>query len=105
MNLIECEFGCPFCGKRYITYVPKQYLDRITNSTENLASIIGFTDPTYREIFISYVCSTCQYPTFSSKRKSSYKDEDIDKFDVLANASSTEKEKLKIKISKMFENR
>ena len=95
MNLIKIQFTCPFCSKDKITLADKQ---KIVNYQEKGLLIQDVFSPisfpaTYREIFISHICSACQKSVFDSEDDTIY---DVD------DGESTDN--LEALITKMYEN-
>ena len=97
MNLKRIEFTCPFCSRDRVTFVTMDKLHEVQTRDKLMQEIFPpqFFDATYREIFISQICSECQGKTFGSpKSKDGYFDVDVDE-----NTSELEG-----RISEMYEN-
>ena len=93
MDLVEVEFSCPVCRQVRKTLATEEKFEEITNRTCNIQDILNpkCFSATYREIFISNICSTCQLPS----------DEDEPVCDVAKNESTNS---ILNTISKMYEN-
>ena len=81
MEFKRFEFTCPFCGKERVTFISPEKLREVQHRDKLMQEIFSpqFFDATYREIFISQICSDCQSTTFGSpKSKDGYFDADID---------------------------
>lgn len=104
MNLIDYEFNCPFCGKSYMTFIEKDKLQAILSRSDLIQNILPGCNATYREIFISKICSKCQVDTFRDPDAPVDPDEKIEIFDVEINAPNKDIEHVKTKIETMIEN-
>ncbi len=97
VKLKPFEFRCPFCGRSRVTFITNEKLDEVTAREKNMQDIFNpeYFASTYREIFISKLCSECQAETFMSpESKKNPFDVDIDD-DTAA---------LEAHISEMYEN-
>ena len=96
MNLVEYEFTCPFCNKNKITFISDEKLEDIKRREKLIQEIFNpqFFPATYREIFVSKICSSCQVDVFDS-------DKNEKPFDVNIGENTTE---LESRISEMYEN-
>lgn len=96
MDLERFEFSCPFCGEEKVTFITREKLDEIRRREKLIQEIFPpqFFDATYREIFVSKICSKCQIDTFGGNKN--------DKpFDVGVNEKTDD---LESRISTMYEN-
>ena len=66
INLIPVKFTCPFCKKPKVTFVDANKLDDIENRTMPIQKILPerYFSSSYREIFVSNICSDCMEKTF-----------------------------------------
>ena len=66
INLRRHEFKCPFCGEERVTFIAEDKLNEIKSREKLMQEIFNpeYFDATYREIFISGICSECQSFTF-----------------------------------------
>src|SRR5574344_1948404 len=95
-NLKRHEFTCPFCGGHRVTFITEEKQEELRNREKLIQEIFSpsIFDATYREIFVSKICSKCQISTFGGDPK--------DKpFDVEENDKTDE---LEARISTMYEN-
>lgn len=90
------EFTCPFCNDARITFVSEEKENEIRAREKRMQEIFSpqFFDATYREIFISHICSNCQRGVFGGNEK------DLT-FDVNENEKTDE---LEARIMDMYEN-
>lgn len=96
MDLERFEFSCPFCGEEKVTFITREKLDEIRRREKLIQEIFPpqFFDATYREIFVSKICSKCQIDTFGGN-------ENDKPFDVGVNEKTDD---LESRISIMYEN-
>lgn len=96
VQLERFEFTCPFCGEEKVTFITREKLEDIRRREKLIQEIFNpqFFPVTYREIFVSKICSSCQVDTFGS-------DENEKSFDVNINERTDE---LEAHISTMYED-
>lgn len=97
-QLERYEFKCPFCGESKVTFITAEKLAEVKAREKLMQEIFSPAcfDSTYREIFISKICSSCQSKTFGFTIE-----DEKDYFDVPEDAKTDE---LEAKISNMYEN-
>lgn len=96
VQLKRHEFTCPFCNGNQVTFITDEKLEEVRKREKLIQEIFSPAsfDATYREIFVSKICSACQLDTFGGNPN--------DKpFDVAENENTTE---LEARISDMYEN-
>ena len=66
IQLKRYEFTCPFCGESRVTFVTAEKFEEIRRRDKLIEEIFNprFLNATYREIFVSNICSACQVNTF-----------------------------------------
>ena len=96
-QLERYEFKCPFCGESKVTFITAEKLAEVKAREKLMQEIFSPAcfDSTYREIFISKICSSCQGKTFGNPTNEN------DYFDVPEDAKT---DALEAKISDMYEN-
>jgi hypothetical protein len=96
MDLERFEFSCPFCGKEKVTFITSEKLDEIRRREKLIQEIFPpqFFDATYREIFVSKICSKCQIDIFGGN-------ENDKPFDASANEKTND---LESRISTMYDD-
>ena len=74
MNLIEYGFECPMCRKQKKTLVAEEKIPQIINKTDRIQNILSplYFDTTYRELFLSHICSSCQIIMFGDNNEVIY---------------------------------
>lgn len=79
IRLERFEFNCPFCGEEKVTFITKEKLNDIMQREKRIEEIFDpqFFPATYREIFVSKICSTCQVDTFNGNANEKPFDVDI----------------------------
>lgn len=89
INLIPVKFTCPFCKKPKITFVDADKLDDIENRTMPIQKILPerYFSSSYREIFVSNICSSCMELTFGDPVEDCI-DADVDNHEEMSNAKS-----------------
>lgn len=94
-QLIRYEFTCPFCGKEKVTFVTDNKLKEVKSRKKLIQEIFSphAFKPTYREIFVSNICSECQSDVFDNNEDGS--------FDIDINNNTAE---LESAISDMYDN-
>ena len=95
-QLKRCEFKCPFCGKQRVTLITLEKETELKSREKLIQDIFAprYFGATYREIFVSKICSLCQINTFGGS-------EDDKSFDVDENENVEPIEGI---ISEMYEN-
>lgn len=96
IQLKRHEFTCPFCNNPKVTFVTENKLREIRAREKTIQEILNpsIFDASYREIFVSKICSACQIGVFGGNPE--------DKpFDVDEDAKTDE---LEARISEMYEN-
>lgn len=81
INLRRHEFKCPFCGEEKVTFITDDKLSEIMRREKLMQEIFNpeHFDATYRETFISGICSECQSKVFGNpKNEKDYFDVGID---------------------------
>lgn len=99
MELIRYEFKCPFCGENEVTFISKDKLEEVRSREKLIQEIFPphVFSATYREIFVSKICSKCQADTFNNP-------ESLEKpFDVNIDDNKAV-ENLEARIAEMYEN-
>lgn len=96
VQLERFEFTCPFCGEEKVTFITREKLEDIRRREKLIQEIFNpqFFPATYREIFVSKICSACQVDTFGS-------DKNEKPFDVSIDERTDE---LEARISTMYED-
>ena len=103
LDMREFDFTCPFCGSNRITYVEPSKLQKVLSRSELMQNIFPGYDTTYREIFISKICSDCQKDAFKNPDEEDIK-ANYEIFDVEEHASEADKDRLRTNIIEMAEN-
>jgi len=96
IRLKRYEFTCPFCNEPRVTFITEQKENEIRAREKLIQEIFPsqFFDDSYRQIFISKICSGCQKDKFGS-------DSNEKPFDVFEDEPTDE---LESRISEMYEN-